>query len=201
MTKETTNSGPRKPWQPQTWQDLTRFSPLDFSLLSRQILGGSSYTKLHINTGEKAKNPVESLQWRRRPEIADFCPLLWSNLSWQTIIFPVVEHTLGEDGVWDSMTLWGLEKANRQISHLLKRPMKILNARRTASILGALGNFWVITGGYGSGCRGAWQDKPTGRKANPRFLQVPAVFCQKGKSAVFCKKFNLRFSLPKTALP
>ena len=34
-----------------------------------QILGG--LTKLHINTGEKAKNPVESLQWRRRPEIAD----------------------------------------------------------------------------------------------------------------------------------
>ena len=46
-----------------------------------QILGGR-LTKLHINTGEKAKNPVESLQWRRRPEIADFCPLSWSNLSW-----------------------------------------------------------------------------------------------------------------------
>ena len=25
---------------------------------------------------------MESLQWRRRPEIADFCPLSWSNLSW-----------------------------------------------------------------------------------------------------------------------
>ena len=33
------------------------------------------------NTGEKAKNPVESLQWRRRPEIADFCPLSWSSAS------------------------------------------------------------------------------------------------------------------------
>ena len=31
---------------------------------------------------KKQKNPVESLQWRRRPEIADFCPLSWSNLSW-----------------------------------------------------------------------------------------------------------------------
>ena len=37
---------------------------------------------MHKNTGEKAKNPVESLQWRRRPEIADFCPLLWSNVPW-----------------------------------------------------------------------------------------------------------------------
>ena len=25
---------------------------------------------------------MESLQWRRRPEIADFCPLSWSNVSW-----------------------------------------------------------------------------------------------------------------------
>ena len=31
---------------------------------------------MQINTGEKAKNPVESLQWRWRPEIADFCPLV-----------------------------------------------------------------------------------------------------------------------------
>ena len=42
---------------------------------------GARLSKLHMNTGEKAKNPVESLQWRRRPEIADFCPLSWSNLS------------------------------------------------------------------------------------------------------------------------
>ena len=32
-------SGPKKPWQPQTWQDLTRFSPLDFSLLSPDFRG------------------------------------------------------------------------------------------------------------------------------------------------------------------
>ena len=27
---------------------------------------------------------MESLQWRRHPEIADFCPLSWSSLSWPT---------------------------------------------------------------------------------------------------------------------
>ena len=32
-------SGPKKPWQPQTWQDLTWFSPLDFSLLSPDFRG------------------------------------------------------------------------------------------------------------------------------------------------------------------
>ena len=37
------HQGRKKPWQPETWQDLTRFSPLDFSLLSLQVLGGSSY--------------------------------------------------------------------------------------------------------------------------------------------------------------
>ena len=42
---------------------------------------GARLTKLHREPGEKAKNPVESLQWRRRPEIADFCPLSWSNAS------------------------------------------------------------------------------------------------------------------------
>ena len=32
-------SGPKKPWQPQMWQDLTRFSPLDFSLLFPDFMG------------------------------------------------------------------------------------------------------------------------------------------------------------------
>ena len=64
-------SGPKKPWQPQTWQDLTRFSPLDFSLLSPDFRG-LVLLNCTYNTGEKAKIPVESLQWRRRPEIADF---------------------------------------------------------------------------------------------------------------------------------
>ena len=55
------------------------FSTGFFATFSRFC--GARLSKLHINTGEKAKNPVESLQWRRRPEIADFCPLSWSNLS------------------------------------------------------------------------------------------------------------------------
>ena len=55
------------------------FSTGFFATFSRFC--GARLTKWHINTGEKAKNPVESLQWRRRPEIADFCPSSWSNLS------------------------------------------------------------------------------------------------------------------------
>ena len=35
-----------------------------------------------FSTGFFATFFMESLQWRRRPEIADFCPLSWSNLSW-----------------------------------------------------------------------------------------------------------------------
>ena len=78
------SQGRKKPWQPQTWQDLTRFSPLDFRYFL-QILGGARLTKLHRSTGEKAKKssgepPVETAP----PEIADFCPLSWSNLSWQS---------------------------------------------------------------------------------------------------------------------
>ena len=55
------------------------FSTGFFATFSR--FWGARLTKLRIDTGEKAKTPVESLQWRRRPEIADFCPLSWSNLS------------------------------------------------------------------------------------------------------------------------
>ena len=84
-------SGPKKPWQPQIWQDLTRFSPLDFLLLSPDF-GGARLTKLHREPGEKAKNPVESLQWRRRPEIAHFCPLSWSNVSWKYKLFPLANR-------------------------------------------------------------------------------------------------------------
>ena len=51
-----------------------------FATFSR--FSGALLTKLQIKPGERAKNPVESLQWRRRPEIADFCPLSWSNWSW-----------------------------------------------------------------------------------------------------------------------
>ena len=44
------------------------FSTGFFAAFSRFL--GARLTKLHINTGEKAKNPVESLQWRQRPENA-----------------------------------------------------------------------------------------------------------------------------------
>ena len=63
------------------------FSTGFFATFSR--FWGARLSKLHINPGEKAKkNPVESLQWRRRPEIADFsvpcrgrtCPDIWSCL-------------------------------------------------------------------------------------------------------------------------
>ena len=56
------------------------FSTGFFATFSR--FEGARLTKLDREPGEKAKNPVESLQWRRRPEIADFCPLSWSNVSW-----------------------------------------------------------------------------------------------------------------------
>ena len=69
-------SGPKKPWQPQTWQDLTRFSPLDFSLLSPDFRG-----LVLLNYTENLEKK-QKIQWRRRPEIADFCPLSWSNVSW-----------------------------------------------------------------------------------------------------------------------
>ena len=45
---------------------------------------GAFLPKLHSKPGEKATNPLEKIQkiqWRRRPEIADFCPLSWSNPS------------------------------------------------------------------------------------------------------------------------
>ena len=59
------------------------FSTGFFTTFSR--LWGARLTKLHRKPGEQAKNPVESLQWRRRPEIADFCPWSWSNVSWGTV--------------------------------------------------------------------------------------------------------------------
>ena len=51
-------SGPKKPWQPQTWQDLTRFSPLDFSLLSPDF-GGLVLQNYTENLEKKQK-----IQWR-----------------------------------------------------------------------------------------------------------------------------------------
>ena len=57
-------SGPKKPWQPQTWQDLTRISPLDFLLLSPGFRGlvllnctGKYWRKSKKSSGEP---PVET---------------------------------------------------------------------------------------------------------------------------------------------
>ena len=46
---------------------------------------GDFLTKLHSKPGEKGKKihwrKFKKVQWRQRPEIADFCPLSWSNVS------------------------------------------------------------------------------------------------------------------------
>ena len=78
-------SGLKKPWQPETWQDSTMHfsSPRNRGIFS--TFWGDFFTKLHRKPGEEGKNPLETLQkiqWRRRPEIADFCPLSWTNVSW-----------------------------------------------------------------------------------------------------------------------
>ena len=51
-------SGPKKPWQPQTWQDSTRFSPLDFSLLSPDFRG-----LVLLNYTENLEKK-QKIQWR-----------------------------------------------------------------------------------------------------------------------------------------
>ena len=79
------HSGPKKPRQPETWQDSALFSPPG----NRAIFStfwGDFLTKLHSKPGEKGNRSTgenaEKIQWRRRPEIADFWPLSWSNASW-----------------------------------------------------------------------------------------------------------------------
>ena len=45
---------------------------------------GDFLAKLHRKPGEKGKEPKtqkKKIQWRRCPEIADFCPFSWSNAS------------------------------------------------------------------------------------------------------------------------
>ena len=51
-------SGPEKPRQPQTWQDSTRFSPLDFSLLSPDFRG---FVLLDYTENLEKK---QKIQWR-----------------------------------------------------------------------------------------------------------------------------------------
>ena len=54
--------GRKKPWQPQTWQDLTRFSPLDVSLLSPDFGG-----LFLLNYTENLENKLK-IQWRAPSE-------------------------------------------------------------------------------------------------------------------------------------
>ena len=45
---------------------------------------GDFLSKSHRKSAEKGKNPVakiQTLQWRKFPEIADFCHMSWSNVS------------------------------------------------------------------------------------------------------------------------
>ena len=56
---------------------------LDFSPFSPDFAGGFPI-KLQRKPLEKGKKPqekIQKIQWRRRAEIADFCPLSWSNVS------------------------------------------------------------------------------------------------------------------------
>ena len=75
--------GTKKTWQPETWQDST----LCFSARkSGNFLQNLEKTEtLHRKPGEnKKKNRLEKaqrIQWRKFPEIADFCPLSWSKVS------------------------------------------------------------------------------------------------------------------------
>ena len=67
-----------------TARDVTgfcAFSPLrNWAIFS--TFWGDFLTTLHIQPGEKGKihcGEVKKIQWRWHPEIADFCPLSWSN--------------------------------------------------------------------------------------------------------------------------
>ena len=39
---------------------------------------------LNLLKKSTGKNSKQKIQWRPRPEIADFCPLSWSNVSWSS---------------------------------------------------------------------------------------------------------------------
>ena len=77
----------KKPWQSETLTGFYAFS------LHPEIGQFSPHfwdpflTKLHskpgVNGGKKHWRKWKKIQWRRRREIADFCPLSWSNVSWE----------------------------------------------------------------------------------------------------------------------
>ena len=83
-------SGPKKPWQPQTWQDLTRFSPLDFSLLSPDF-GGLVLLNRTENLEKKQK-----IQWRASS--ADGAPKL-------QIPVPCRGRTCPEGRIWGTLRI------------------------------------------------------------------------------------------------
>ena len=68
-----------------TAKDVTGFYAVFSARKSGNFLHilGHFFTELYRKPGEKGKNPLEKIQkiqWRRRPEIADFCPLSRSNV-------------------------------------------------------------------------------------------------------------------------
>ena len=44
-------------------------------------------SNLQNNQNKHALEKIQKIQRRRRPEIADFCPLLWSIVSWALLLF------------------------------------------------------------------------------------------------------------------
>ena len=94
-TKNVCLSGPKNPWQPETWQDFTRhFSrPGKQGIFSRILV--EFLTKLHKRAGAKGKKTAGQWrkfldfrgEWRKFLEIADFCRLSWSNVFWVYVPF------------------------------------------------------------------------------------------------------------------
>ena len=94
------NSGPKKPWQPETWQDSTLFF-LPGNRASFSTFWAISLLKYPGNLEIRGKihwREFTKIQWRRHPEIADFCPLSCLNASWAVI------ETGG--GNFDNVNIW-----------------------------------------------------------------------------------------------
>ena len=78
-----THSGPKNHDSQRRDRILRPFSPPGNRAIF-STFGGDFLLSYTENLEKKLKNPLEKLQkiqWRRRPEIADFSPLLWSNAS------------------------------------------------------------------------------------------------------------------------
>ena len=78
----------RKDHDSQTWQDSKLFS-LPGKRAIFCTFWGCFLTNCRENLERKGEKTLEKIQkkiqWRRRPEIADFFPLSWSNVSWWKI--------------------------------------------------------------------------------------------------------------------